>query len=68
MLLYLNLLEKTGDLWTLERAYTYLRTDKRVNTNKYAYVLMRGNSLLILKHSFFLCIKYFVRKLCVIVS
>ncbi|XP_008796639.2 calcineurin-binding protein 1 [Phoenix dactylifera] len=29
MLLYLNLLEKTGDLWTLERAYTYLRTDKR---------------------------------------
>lgn len=30
MLLYLNLLEKTRDLVTLEKAYTYLRTDKRV--------------------------------------
>lgn len=29
ILLYLNLLEKTGDLSTLERAYIYLRTDKR---------------------------------------
>ncbi|KAM0859920.1 hypothetical protein ACQ4PT_046877 [Festuca glaucescens] len=29
MILYLNLLEKNLDLWTLERAYTYLRTDKR---------------------------------------
>lgn len=29
-LLYLNLLEKTGDLSTLERAYMTLRTDKRV--------------------------------------
>ncbi|KAG8062156.1 hypothetical protein GUJ93_ZPchr0003g16628, partial [Zizania palustris] len=29
MILYLNLLEKNRDLWTLERAYTYLRTDKR---------------------------------------
>ncbi|XP_072951059.1 calcineurin-binding protein 1 isoform X2 [Typha angustifolia] len=29
MLLYLNLLEKTGDLCTLEKAYLYLRTDKR---------------------------------------
>ncbi|XP_039139990.1 calcineurin-binding protein 1 isoform X1 [Dioscorea cayenensis subsp. rotundata] len=29
ILLYLNLLEKTGDLCTLERAYIYLRTDKR---------------------------------------
>lgn len=30
MLFYLNLLEKTGDLWTLDRAYVYLKTDKRV--------------------------------------
>ncbi|XP_066371477.1 calcineurin-binding protein 1 isoform X2 [Miscanthus floridulus] len=29
MILYLNLLEKNRDLWTLEKAYTYLRTDKR---------------------------------------
>ncbi|KAJ0982851.1 hypothetical protein J5N97_011106 [Dioscorea zingiberensis] len=29
ILLYLILLEKTGDLCTLERAYIYLRTDKR---------------------------------------
>ncbi|ONK75416.1 uncharacterized protein A4U43_C03F16620 [Asparagus officinalis] len=29
ILLYLTLLEKTGDLCTLERAYVYLRTDKR---------------------------------------
>ncbi|VAI01133.1 unnamed protein product [Triticum turgidum subsp. durum] len=29
MILYLDLLEKNMDLWTLERAYTYLRTDKR---------------------------------------
>ncbi|KAJ3687084.1 hypothetical protein LUZ61_016248 [Rhynchospora tenuis] len=29
MLLYLNLLERTCDLSTLERAYNYLRTDKR---------------------------------------
>ncbi|PNT74299.1 uncharacterized protein LOC100823822 isoform X2 [Brachypodium distachyon] len=29
MILYLNLLEKNSDLSTLERAYTYLRTDKR---------------------------------------
>lgn len=29
-LLYLNLLETTGDLSTLERAYMSLRTDKRV--------------------------------------
>ncbi|CAM0875407.1 unnamed protein product [Alopecurus aequalis] len=29
MILYLNLLEKNMDLWTLEKAYTYLRTDKR---------------------------------------
>ncbi|XP_009417134.2 calcineurin-binding protein 1 isoform X1 [Musa acuminata AAA Group] len=29
MLFYLNLLEKTGDLWTLDRAYVYLKTDKR---------------------------------------
>ncbi|WOL15244.1 hypothetical protein Cni_G24025 [Canna indica] len=29
MLFYLNLLEKTRDLWTLERAYVYLKTDKR---------------------------------------
>ncbi|KAL5683471.1 hypothetical protein ACJX0J_009856, partial [Zea mays] len=29
MILYLNLLEKNTDLWTLEKAYTYLRTDKR---------------------------------------
>ncbi|KAF0927405.1 hypothetical protein E2562_032713 [Oryza meyeriana var. granulata] len=29
MILYLELLEKNRDLWTLERAYTYLRTDKR---------------------------------------
>ncbi|KAL5210629.1 hypothetical protein ABZP36_006252 [Zizania latifolia] len=29
MILYLDLLEKNKDLWTLERAYTYLRTDKR---------------------------------------
>lgn len=33
MILYLNLLEKNMDLWTLERAYTYLRTDKRVPPN-----------------------------------
>jgi hypothetical protein len=30
MLLYLTLLEENKDLWTLEKAYTYLRTDKRV--------------------------------------
>ncbi|CAN6309808.1 unnamed protein product [Urochloa humidicola] len=29
MIFYLNLLEKNRDLWTLEKAYTYLRTDKR---------------------------------------
>uniref|UniRef100_K4A4Q4 Uncharacterized protein n=1 Tax=Setaria italica TaxID=4555 RepID=K4A4Q4_SETIT len=29
MIFYLNLLEKNKDLWTLEKAYTYLRTDKR---------------------------------------
>ncbi|KAL6637625.1 hypothetical protein ACP70R_025197 [Stipagrostis hirtigluma subsp. patula] len=29
MILYLSLLEKNRDLWTLEKAYTYLRTDKR---------------------------------------
>ena len=33
MILYLNLLEKNRDLWTLEKAYTYLRTDKRVPPN-----------------------------------
>jgi hypothetical protein len=33
MILYLNLLEKNLDLCTLERAYTYLRTDKRVFPN-----------------------------------
>jgi hypothetical protein len=33
MIMYLNLLEKNLDLWTLERAYTYLRTDKRVPPN-----------------------------------
>lgn len=35
MILYLNLLEKNRDLWTLERAYTYLRTDKRVPPNNH---------------------------------
>ncbi|KAF8681835.1 hypothetical protein HU200_045277 [Digitaria exilis] len=29
MIFYLYLLEKNRDLWTLEKAYTYLRTDKR---------------------------------------
>lgn len=31
LLLYLNLLERTGDACTLERAYTYLCTDKKVS-------------------------------------
>ncbi|OEL37163.1 hypothetical protein BAE44_0001817 [Dichanthelium oligosanthes] len=29
MIFYLDLLEKNRDLWTLEKAYTYLRTDRR---------------------------------------
>ena len=33
MIFYLNMLEKNRDLWTLEKAYTYLRTDKRVLPN-----------------------------------
>lgn len=50
ILLYLNILEKTGDLWMLEKAYIYLRTDKRfslclgdivlVGLGKYMHVLI----------------------------
>lgn len=39
MMLYLNLLEKNRDLWTLEKDYTYVRTDERdppIYKNNYA--------------------------------
>ena len=36
ILFYLNLLENTGDLWTVERAYVYLQTDKRVYIDIYS--------------------------------
>jgi calcineurin-binding protein cabin-1 len=39
LLLYLDLLERTGDMCTLEQAYTYLCTDKKVG-NTTAEVLV----------------------------
>lgn len=47
MLLYLNLLEKTRDLSTLERAYSYLRTDKRVSASSVVDLYYRCNSELV---------------------
>jgi calcineurin-binding protein cabin-1 len=51
MLLYLNLLEKNRDMSTLEKAYTYLRTDKRVPSD-YKIIMLRCTFSWILRDVF----------------
>jgi hypothetical protein len=55
MILYLNLLEKNTDLWTLEKAYTYLRTDKRVPPNYTNYARLYFFCTLKNSFSFLFC-------------